>query len=238
MIRARQQVLIASGIGLIILIAVIALVVSNAISSGSTQDTTNIYLNIPVSLTEDGTPIVGSANATVTLVEFLDYSCYQCAEYQAVINTFIEEYVATGRARLEIRILAGLDPAGSAVAARTALCAAEQNAFLQMNSELLRMQQRYGQNAFTADHIRSAGGRLGLDLESLSLCTQNTALFSSVVRETVDLALALNVQTMPSLLLRYGKSTPVWLFENGLILTGQIPLDVLRQAIEMAPVTP
>ncbi|MFC1960213.1 DsbA family protein [Chloroflexota bacterium] len=202
MIRSRQQFWTIAGISLLALVGFLAIVISRAITTLPTGLSPTHITDIPVNLTDDGAPLIGNPQAALTVVEFLDYSCYHCATSQPTINALLKEHVATGKVQLEIRILSGLDPVGSATAARAALCAGEQNAFLTMHLELLALQLQYGRNAFTLEHIQSASGRLGLDANALIRCTQNQRSFQTVLNNTANYALATNIQTMPTFLLQ------------------------------------
>lgn len=63
------------------------------------------YAKIPQGRTEDGAFILGYDDAAITIVAFEDFLCPHCQNYQPVIQEFIKEYVVTGQARFEFRML-------------------------------------------------------------------------------------------------------------------------------------
>lgn len=63
------------------------------------------YDNIPQNRTDDGAFILGNPDAALTVVAWEDFLCPHCQNYQPILQQFIEEYVVTGQARLEFRML-------------------------------------------------------------------------------------------------------------------------------------
>lgn len=69
--------------------------------SGGTLDYSNTYAE----RTDDGAFILGNPDAPVTVVAWEDFLCPHCQSYQSTIKRFVEDYVLTGRARFEFRML-------------------------------------------------------------------------------------------------------------------------------------
>lgn len=63
------------------------------------------YEGIPADRTEDGAFILGDPNAPITIVAWEDFLCNHCQDYQPELKDFFAEYVATGQARFEFRML-------------------------------------------------------------------------------------------------------------------------------------
>lgn len=55
--------------------------------------------------TEDGAFIIGNPDAAVTIVAWEDFLCPHCQSYQSTVKRFMEDYVFTGQARFEFRML-------------------------------------------------------------------------------------------------------------------------------------
>lgn len=55
--------------------------------------------------TEDGAFIIGNPDAAVTVVAWEDFLCPHCQSYQSTVKQFMQDYVFTGRARFEFRML-------------------------------------------------------------------------------------------------------------------------------------
>lgn len=102
---ARRQRLIAllGGAALLAVIVVVALVVISQGGDGADTDApaASDLSDVP----EDGIAL-GDPGAPVTLVEFADPQCPFCADYATdVLPGLIEQYVATGDVRMELRLL-------------------------------------------------------------------------------------------------------------------------------------
>ncbi|MBC7812230.1 MAG: thioredoxin domain-containing protein, partial [Burkholderiales bacterium] len=108
----------------IITIAVIAAVVAIVLSNNP-QGAVIDYTAIPQSRTDDGAFVLGNPDAPVTIVEFADFTCPHCQEYHETVSRFINEYVATGKAKFEYRMYPIVDPAFAEYAAQIAECGAE-----------------------------------------------------------------------------------------------------------------
>jgi protein-disulfide isomerase len=236
--KHQQQFFLIGGIVLIILVAAVAVLISTSgLIASEPVAPASLYDGLTRRVTPDGAPILGDPGVPLTVVEFLDFSCPHCGSYQDTIHSFIDQYVRPGKARLEIHILSGLDPTGSPLAARAALCAGEQNAFWEMADALLDMQQRYGEGAFTLARIQQAGDTLNLNASELSSCVRDTTRFQETLQGNVDLAIDLDVQATPAILVRNGSSYPVWIESGGHKLAGRLPLETLGQWVDSGGIT-
>ncbi len=228
----RQQLMLAAGI-LIALLALYAVaLLVNARTDAANLPQVAPYAGLTRRMTNDGAPILGAVEAPVTIVVFLDYACPHCALYQDTLNRFIEQAVRSGQARLEIRLLAGLDPAGSPLAARAALCAAAQNAFWEMHDELTHMQVTASRDLFTLERIQTSAEKLGLNVEELVRCVSNASSYRDALQSNVDLANSLGIRTLPAVLYRRGDGYPVWFVRDGQRLTGGLPLTMLNSVFQ------
>lgn len=213
-----------------LLLSIAILIANAAIQADNTPQTP--YDGLPRHLTGDDAPVLGDVTAPITLVVFVDFACPHCADYEATLREFITTYVRPGKARLEMRVLGGLDPSGSPLAARAALCATEQNAFWEMQDALMRLQKAHGRSAFSIDRIREAAEWLRLDSGDLIACVNNPGSYDETLQTNVEMALTLDVSTLPAILIRRGSNYPEWPELNGVRLTGQIPLETLGTIVE------
>jgi protein-disulfide isomerase len=70
---------------------------------------------------------LGKSNAPVQLIEFADLQCPICREYTLqTLPTLVQDYVRTGKVRMELRTLSFLGP-DSVTAGRAAAAASQQN---------------------------------------------------------------------------------------------------------------
>lgn len=108
--RARRMKVIGGVLGLAAIAAIVAIVIST--SGGETEST-------PAQATEveerfDGIPqkgiFVGEDAAPVTVVEFADLKCPFCADFaEESLPQLIDDYVRSGKAKIEFRSLTFLD---------------------------------------------------------------------------------------------------------------------------------
>ncbi len=153
-------------IGVAVIGAFIAIFLSNREKSSATDID---FGAIPQERTEDGAFILGDPNAPITIVEFADFLCPHCQAYEPTINRLIEEYVTTGQARFEYRMLPTQDL--SPFVARVAECADEQaeNGFWVAHAELFYLASRGHRD----DIGRELSKRMNLNYGALLECTED-----------------------------------------------------------------
>lgn len=118
---------------------------------------------------DDGVPILGDPNVTVVFRVFVQFSDPASASYRTVLDDLSQKYIATGQARLELRVLA-LNRNDSLNAAAAAMCAERQQQFWVMQDALFVEYQRYGASAYETSSLREVAGNLGLNVERLMAC--------------------------------------------------------------------
>ena len=96
----NQQMLIIGGIIAVVVILFVAVLAFSG-STGASLDYSDTYAE----RTDDGAFILGDPDAPVTIVAWEDFLCSHCQAYQSTIKRFVEDYVLTGRARFEFRML-------------------------------------------------------------------------------------------------------------------------------------
>jgi protein-disulfide isomerase len=198
--QQNNQVLIYSLIGAAIVIALIFIV----ISLGGTQAkfSQDFFTNIEVEAFEGGY-IMGSPDAPVTIVEFADYLCPACQNYKPDVDRFMEEYVATGKARWEFRLLPTAGGDTTSYAGNLAYCAAEEGKHWGYITEVMYELAQTGQlqrNAATA-----FADRMGIGVDKLLRCAQN----ATFVRDDVRFANSVGANSTPTVLYRLNEGNPV-----------------------------
>ena len=142
--RASPKVLLMAG-GVVVAAAV-AIVLAVTLSGGSSGSA--VKTKLPgagdVELMFKGIPqsgnTLGSPNALVTMVEYIDLQCPYCREFETVVlPNLLTNYVRTGKLRIEQRLLAFIGP--DSVRGRTAAIAAGRQAKQFNFSELLYFNQ-------------------------------------------------------------------------------------------------
>lgn len=177
---------ILGGIGLIALAGfVIALFIFNASQPKTSVHTTGDPWNKAMTM--------GSLDAPHKMVEYTDYFCSFCAEFnKALTDDFKKEYVDSGKLRVENRIVDLLKevsvntPKGN----RAAFCAADQNKYWEYSKKIIKnIDTDYFSKGIGVknvanpvkipllanDYFITPAGELGLNTEKFSTCIAGDA---------------------------------------------------------------
>ena len=114
----------------------------------------------------EGGPVLGSAEATVGIVEFTDYQCPFCKRfYDQTFGAIKKNYVDNGKIQYRVRdypLGFHSEAKGASVAAR---CAGEQGKYWEMRSELFNRQRELGPELY-----ESLAGEIGLKKKAFRKC--------------------------------------------------------------------
>jgi protein-disulfide isomerase len=176
--QASPKVLIgaAAVVALIVVAIVLGFVLTGGSSSGSTAARGSLANALPsatdVNSMLKGIPqhgnVLGSPNAPVTLVEYIDLQCPACQVFETqAMPKLIQRYVRTGKVKVEARPIAFIGP-DSQTGRAAALAAADQNRFFNF-SELLYFNQGIENSGWLNDAmVESAASSIpGLDVPRL-----------------------------------------------------------------------
>ncbi len=187
--------------------------------------------SIPISRTADGGFVLGYPDAPVTIVEFADFMCPHCQIYATTIDRFVEEFVVTGKANLEFRMVAYVDPTYSSLTAGLAECAGtlEPGLFWRGHDVLFDM---VGRGTFHTESTQTFAEETGLDVDVLSDCIASAAQ----VDTDMELARTLGVTGVPAVMVRYGDSQPQWIEHEGETFSGGggVDFDILTEVVRNA----
>ena len=161
-------------------------------------------------------PILGSADAPVTMVEFTDYQCPYCGRYsRETKDALLEEYGDRLRYVVLNFPLRNIHPEAQK-AAEAAECARDQDAFFEYAAVLYRNQQ-----ALEPERLEGYARELELDATRFEECLRSDAKADRVAADVQEGR-------------RHGvRSTPTF-FINGRRLLGAQPLETFRAAIDVA----
>jgi protein-disulfide isomerase len=221
--KKQTQIIIVSVVALAVIVAGVAIGASLLDrGSGARFD----YDSIPQSRTSDGAFVLGDPDAPATMVEFADFMCPACQAYKPTIERFIEEYVMTGQARFEYRMLP-TQGSISNFAANLAECAHEQvdSGFWVAHDELFDITSR-GTNR---DRMgRDLADRMNLNYAQLLECA------STAEQISIDQRYASNngISSTPTIRMRYGEGGGLQLIGNA--QSGGVPFGSLQAAVEAA----
>ncbi len=179
--------------------------------TGCRQATTYItFCALPI----EGAPLRGSADATVTIVEFSDFQCEYCGRAATTIEQLLLEY--PDEVRLAFRHLPLSYHEHSRPAAIAAACAQEQDLFWEFHDLLFANQQ-----ALNEQDLLAYAEEVGLDLVTWDSCRS-----SQPARDRVDEDLAESI--------RIGIGATPTFFINGEPLVGAQPVETFSSAVERA----
>ncbi len=116
------------------------------------------------------TPVLGDANAPVTIVEYGDFQCPSCgAFFRSVEPQLVAKYVNAGKAKLVFKHFPWIGPE-SKRAAEAASCAAAQGKFWEYHDLLYTNQHGENSGYLTADRLKGYASQLGLDRAAFDRC--------------------------------------------------------------------
>ena len=160
----------------IIIGAIAAAIIIGIVASYSAYDSGEA-LNLDMAQTHGtvktamGSPILGSPDAPITIIEFGDYQCHQC--YNWFHNTkpaIVENYIDAGKANLIFVDLAFLGRESPKAAAAT-YCAEEQGAYWEFHELLYQSQESQIDSGWVnPERLRAFAFHLGLDMDLFNNC--------------------------------------------------------------------
>ena len=174
---------------------------------------------------EYASPILGSAGAQVTIVEFGDYQCEMCHSwFHNTRGTIIDNYVDTGKVNIVFVDLAFLG-SDSPIAAQATHCANEQGKYWEYHSILYYKQEGIDNGWASKSMLKEYANELKLDSDQFASCI-DSAKYAKNVQNSYNAAVKMKVSSTPTF----------YLFdhENGMVekISGAQPLSVFVKTID------
>jgi len=171
--------------------------VENGIISVAADETSESKLNIGGVDLSQASPMFGSSDADVTIIEFGDYQCPNCKKW--FLNTkpdILTNYIDTGKANLYFVDLAFLGDDSLPAAAAT-YCADEQGLYWEYHSYLYSHQR--GIDSGWADHssLKDYAKILGLDEDSFADC-MDSGKYNEAVLQNLEIGIKNGIKGTPS----------------------------------------
>ena len=174
---------------------------------------------------EYASPILGSAEAQITIVEFGDYQCEMCHSwFHNTRGTIIDNYVDTGKVNMVFVDLAFLG-SDSPVAAQATHCANEQGKYWEYHSILYYKQEGIDNGWASKSMLKEYASELKLDPDQFAGCI-DSAKYASYIQDSYNAAVAVKVSATPTFY--------VFDHENGIVekISGAQPLSVFVKTID------
>lgn len=206
-----------------------------SLALASAQDLDDPYAGVPQSRTADGAFVLGNPDAAVKLIEFSDFLCTSCQNYEPVIAEFVSRYVLTGEAQFEYRMFPVVDSVLSPLSAALVECAdaLDNGAFWRAHDAMFETVSRDG---FTLQSSTSFAQTMALDEAALLTCAAEATQYQT----DQAYGFSLNVRGTPSLFVQFGDADPVAIatalpeqFDS--IVNARRPIDHDPVTIESGP---
>ena len=150
---------------------------------------------------ENGSPILGSESAPITIVEFGDYQCEACyAWFHNTRDTLIDNYIETGEAKL---IFVDLPFLGrdSPRAAQASYCAEDQGQYWEYHTMLYTFQDGHPDSGWAdRDRLNSFAFSLDMNIDEFNEC-MDSSKYKKRVNANYDEAVKNKVQSTPTFII-------------------------------------
>ena len=150
---------------------------------------------------ENGSPILGSESAPITIVEFGDYQCEACyAWFHNTRDTLIDNYIETGKAKL---IFVDLPFLGrdSPKAAQASYCAEDQGQYWEYHTMLYTFQDGHPDSGWAdRDRLNSFAFSLDMNIDEFNDC-MDSSKYKNRVKANYDEAVKNGVQSTPTFII-------------------------------------
>lgn len=190
-----------------------------------TEDTT------PKKVSVDNDPVLGNANAKVTLIEFSDYECPFCKRYFDQTYELIKKaYVDTGKVKIVFRDLPLNFHANAPKEAQAAECAREQggdSAYFTYHDEIFKRTTSNG-TGLALDQLSIIANELGLNGTALQSCLDLEKYKTEVDKDIKD-AGTVGATGTPTFFVGKSSSTGTIL---GTKLVGAQPFSEFKRVID------
>ena len=155
----------------------------------------------PDVLIKNGSPILGSVDAPLTLVEFGDYQCSFCKRhFDQTHDLIMKNYVETNKVKIVFKDLIVTPGKDSMYAAHAAHCAKDQGMFWKYHDMLYNNWEGESTGWVTTDNLNKFAKNIGLDINKFSKCMSEDK-WMELINASKDDANALGVTGTPSFFL-------------------------------------
>jgi protein-disulfide isomerase len=185
--KRKQQLYILIGIVVVAIVGLGIVIVSTQRLTATTQAITGVaesgtYAGIEMSEDENGSPVIGSADAPLTIADYSSFSCGHCLGFHNDQFKKLLDYVRDGTVRFVYVPVAFDQYAASASVA--AYCAGEQGKFWEMHDILFTLFSQYSVNGYTRARFDEAARALALDSQAFGACLVSPEASDAVAAST------------------------------------------------------
>jgi protein-disulfide isomerase len=178
----------------------------------------------PSTLFGPADPVLGSANAPVTIVEFSDFECPYCrAFFTDTYSQLKKNYIDTGKVRLIFRDYPLPFHESAKPGALAAQCAHDQGKFWEYHDKIFIELEKKGQGTvpFSTADLKAWAAQIGLNTQQFNQCLDSQ-------KHAADVQMDIQAGT------KAGVSGTPSFFINGKLLVGAQPFSEFQTAINAA----
>jgi len=155
----------------------------------------------PDALVKNGSPILGSIDAPITLVEFGDYQCSFCKRhFDQTHDMIMKNYVETNKVKIVFKDLITTPGKDSLYAAHAAHCAKDQGMFWKYHYMLYNNWEGENTGWITDDSLNKFAKNIDLDMNEFSKCMSDNK-WMNLIKASVEDANTMSVTGTPSFFL-------------------------------------
>ena len=177
----------AIGIAFVVLIVIVGIASSTYYSTllEMQQYKPNMSKQIQDINLKNGSPVLGSENAPITIIEFGDYQCEACYHwFHNARADIIDNFIETGKAKLVFIDLPFLGR-DSITAAQATYCAEDQGKYWNYHNMLYNFQEEIDNGWASKDRLVAFAFNLEMNLDEFSDC-MDTSKYSKRVKANYD----------------------------------------------------
>lgn len=214
----RQGIVI---LGVVVIVVVVVALIAILLSGNQSGDVD--VASLPQSRTADGGFVLGNPDAPITVIEFADFACSHCQEYHPTITKYLQDYVATGKAKFEYRIFPTAGGQLSVYTGQLLQCAEEQKAGSFWKGYNLMFTYAFS-GRYTQDVGRLLASDEGLNYSELLSCADT----ATQVQADVSFGQQAGITGTPAVMVRYNDGAAQFVnFSGRTYSTGGPPYEVL-----------
>ena len=150
-------------------------------------------------LIENGSPILGNPDATITILEWGDYQCTFCYKFhQNTLDIIYEDFIKTGKVKLVFKDFP-LNGPDSLLAAQAAYCAEDQEKYWEYHNELYKNWAGEKTGWITRESLDKFATTINLDLNEFNTCLDE-GKYQDKVNELHEFGKEIGIDATPSFL--------------------------------------
>lgn len=174
-----------------------------SLAKDETIDTANSMNSVPnvkdsrLSIFTTGSPVLGSPDAPITMVEFGDYQCLNCNRFfHNTEDDILRNYVETGKVKIIFMDFAFIGP-DSLIAAQAAHCAQEQGKYWEYHDELYSNWNGENTGWASMNNLKKFAANLDLEHKSFNGCL-DSGKYANKVQNNMNIGRQLGVTGTPT----------------------------------------